>query len=81
MSITPATPTARTVALGNRQIHLHEFGAGPPGVIGGGEGLVRRDVVPRRARRGVRRALHASRPAIPLAWGQRRRAVSSQSLG
>jgi hypothetical protein len=30
MSITPASPTARTVALGNRQIHLHEFGAGPP---------------------------------------------------
>ena len=27
MSITPASPTARTVALGNRQIHLHEFGA------------------------------------------------------
>ena len=25
MSITPASPTARTVALGNRQSHLHEF--------------------------------------------------------
>lgn len=40
MSITPATPTARTVALGNRQIHLHEFGAGPPVLMlhGGGPG-------------------------------------------
>ena len=40
MSITPASPTARTVALGNRQIHLHEFGAGPPVLMlhGGGPG-------------------------------------------
>ena len=40
MSITPASPTARTVALGNRQIHLHEFGAGPPVLMlhGGGTG-------------------------------------------
>jgi len=40
MSITPASPSARTVALGNRQIHLHEFGAGPPVLMlhGGGPG-------------------------------------------
>ena len=40
MSITPASPTARTVAPGNRQIHLHEFGAGPPVLMlhGGGPG-------------------------------------------
>lgn len=40
MSITPASPSAHTVALGNRQIHLHEFGAGPPVLMlhGGGPG-------------------------------------------
>ena len=40
MIITPTSPTARTVALGNRQIHLHEFGAGPPVLMlhGGGPG-------------------------------------------
>ena len=40
MSIAPASPSARTVALGNRQIHLHEFGAGPPVLMlhGGGPG-------------------------------------------
>ena len=40
MIITPTSPSARTVALGNRQIHLHEFGAGPPVLMlhGGGPG-------------------------------------------
>ncbi len=40
MSIAPASPRARTVTLGNRQIHLHEFGAGPPVLMlhGGGPG-------------------------------------------
>ena len=40
MSIAPASPRARTVTLGNRQIHLHEFGAGPPVLMlhGGGRG-------------------------------------------
>lgn len=40
MIATQTPPTARTVNLGNRQIHLHEFGAGPPVLMlhGGGPG-------------------------------------------
>ncbi len=40
MTATQTSPTTRTVALGNRQIHLHEFGAGPPVLMlhGGGPG-------------------------------------------